>query len=265
MTVEEKLTPLLQALLAGAQEVLGEELVGLYLLGSLAIGGFKEGRSDVDFAAACERPLTEETIARLAAMHARITAGGLPFAEHMEGSYIHLSALRRYDPADTHYPALRCDGSFAVDHHGPEWIIQRHVLREHGRVLYGPDPRTLIDPIPPEALRGAAAGTLREWWAPMLDDPKLLRSVEYQAYAALTMCRGLYTIHTGGVASKPAAAAWALQTLDARWAGLIERALAYPDGPQPDRLAETLEFIRFTVQQAAAPGKFPARGDGTSV
>lgn len=87
MTVEEKLTPLLQALLAGAQEVLGEELVGLYLLGSLAIGGFKEGRSDVDFAAACERPLTEETIARLAAMHARITAGGLPFAEHMEGSY----------------------------------------------------------------------------------------------------------------------------------------------------------------------------------
>jgi predicted nucleotidyltransferase len=39
----------LQLLLAEVQAVLREQLVGLYVHGSLASGGFQPGRSDIDF------------------------------------------------------------------------------------------------------------------------------------------------------------------------------------------------------------------------
>ena len=58
----------------------------------------------------------------------------------------------------------------------------------------------------------------------MLDAPAPLHIRGYQSYVVLTLCRMLYTLYTGSVATKPVAARWALATLDARWAPLIERA-----------------------------------------
>jgi hypothetical protein len=45
------------------------------------------------------------------------------------------------------------------------------MLREHGVVLAGPPPRTLIDPVPPSELREAVLGILREWWMRSRDAP----------------------------------------------------------------------------------------------
>lgn len=218
----------LRLLLAGVREVLGPRLVGLYLSGSLASGGFEPLRSDVDFVAVTDDALPDEMLPALKAMHARVTASGLPWAAKLEGVYIPQRALRRYDPAQAWHPALRVDGSFDVDGLGSDWIIQLYTLREQGIALAGPGPQTLIDPVLPDDLRQAALATLREWWAPMLGDHARLRSREYQAYAALTMCRALYTLQFGAVGSKALAARWAQETLGGRWEALIEMALAWP-------------------------------------
>jgi hypothetical protein len=61
------------------------------------------------------------------------------------------------------------------------------------------------------------------------------------------MCRILYTLEYGTVASKPAAARWARGTLGERWVALIERAVNWQPGDSMDRLNETLEFIRYTL------------------
>jgi hypothetical protein len=89
---------------------------------------------------------------------------------------------------------------------------------------------------------------LHEWWAPQLTDHGRLQSREYQAYAALTMCRALYMYQFGAVVSKPAAARWAQGALDERWSPLIQRALAWPEEPQPDQLVDTLAFIRCSLE-----------------
>ncbi|NOZ29825.1 MAG: DUF4111 domain-containing protein [Chloroflexi bacterium] len=240
----------LRALLAGVREVLGERFVGLYVHGSLAIGDFDPLRSDVDFVVVTDGELPDEMLPALEAMHARLAASGMRWAKKLEGSYIPRDALRRYDPARARHPALRVDGSFGVDGHGSDWVIQRHILRERGIVVAGPSPRDLIDPVRPDELRRAALGILHEWWAPMLRDPTLLRSREYQAYAVLTMCRSLYTLQHGDVAPKSVAARWAQRTLDGRWKTLIERALAWPRGPQPDAMRETLAFIHHTLERS---------------
>jgi hypothetical protein len=88
-----------------------------------------------------------------------------------------------------------------------------------------------------------------------------LRQRENQAFVVLTLCRLLYTLESGAVASKPGAARWAQQAVGQRWAGLIERALAgQQDSTEiPDSDAdETVALIQHTVDrfrqwEASAP------------
>ena len=244
-----EINALLQAVLAGAQEVLDERFVGMVLHGSLASGGFDALRSDIDFLIITRDELPVEVIAGLRDMHAGITASGMPWADHIEGSYIPMEALRRYDPARSAHPALRSDGSFEVDGHGPDWIIQRHIIREKGMVLAGPPVRDLIDPVSANELRRAQLGILRDWWTPPFASPERFDTAEYQAYAVLTMCRALYLLEYGEVTTKADAAAWAQRKLGEPWAGLIGWAAAWRRGLQTQRLEETLAFIDFTLER----------------
>lgn len=241
---------LLERLCLDLPQTLDGQLVGLYVHGSLANGGFAPGRSDVDLLAATQSELTGSDCDRLIAMHRNHREAGLPLAAHLEVSYIPVDALRRHNPANAVHPALRVDGSFDRDGHGSDWIIQRWLVRERGVTLLGPPPQQLIDPVSPDELRQASAGILREWWLPMLTDTARLQDAEYQAYAVLTMCRSLYTLEQGAVAPKPQAAAHAQNTLDPRWAGLIETALAWREGQPFDRLEEVLDLLRLTLTRA---------------
>ncbi len=240
---------LLQALLPKVQDVLGTCFTGMILHGSLANGDFNPRSSDIDLLVITTDELPAEMLPALRTMHAAFTASGMPWADELEVSYIPRRALRRFDPANCNHPALRIDGSFDVDRHGAEWIIQRHIIREKGIVLAGPAPHTLIDPVPPADLRQAQVELLQAWWMPQLSDPTLLRSSEYQAYAVLTMCRALYTLHHGAVCTKPGAAQWARQTLGEPWAALIQQAAGWQRGMEMDELPQVLDFIRYTLAQ----------------
>ena len=239
----------LNAVLSGAREVLGEHFTGLIVHGSLASGDFDPARSDVDVLIVTADALPDELLPRLAALHTRL-AREYKWASHMEVSYIPRQALRRHAPPDVYHPALRIDGTFAVDGHGSEWVIQRWVIREKGIVMAGPDPRDLIDPVSPDDLRQAQLELLHAWWAPQLEDPFRIRDSEYQAYAVLTMCRALYTLEHGTIATKPAAARWAQQALGPRWAALIGQAGQWRQGATLDVFDEVLAFIRYTLERS---------------
>jgi hypothetical protein len=109
----------------------------------------------------------------------------------------------------------------------------------------------MIDPVPPEAVRGAVRALLHDFWARQLGGPDWLRPRDYQAFAILTMCRALHTLATGTVVSKPAAAAWATAHLDRRWSPLIARALRWRHDDHPDDMTEMLSFVRWAVERAA--------------
>jgi hypothetical protein len=193
-----------------------------------------------------ECALPSALIPTLAALHTRIIDSGLSWATKLEGTYFPQQVLRRYAPSDALYPSVN-EARFYMGGHGSDWVIQSHILREQGIVLAGPAPRSLIDPVAPDDLRRAMRELLRGWWAPMLHDSVRLRSNEYQAYAILTMCRALYTLETGAIASKPVAARWAQAALGERRSAPIERALAWRPGMPLDMLDETLDFIQYTL------------------
>ncbi len=254
----ENLTPspdadaLVAAVLDGARAILGDRFIGMYLDGSLATGGFDEA-SDIDFIAVVDSALTDEDFASLQAMHDRIAAIDVPLAIQLEGFYVPLTALTG-QPAGARCPNLeRGQGErlkwVELD---AGWTIHRHVLYEYGIRVVGPDPRTLGKPVAAAELR-QAAGEFAEWLAGFLDRPEQIASRGYQSYIVLTLCRILYTLAHGTVASKVTAMHWALETLGTRWAPLIEDAWEgrqSADGPpSTDAVKETLSLIRFALQQ----------------
>ena len=245
---------LLHLLLTEVRTILGDELVGFYLYGSLSGGDFDPGSSDIDFLVVTVGELPEATLAALERMHTRIAASGLEWAARLEGSYIPRDALRRYDPANARHPSIGVDWSFGVHWHRSDWIFQRHTIREMGVSLWGPPPRALIDPLTPQELRAAVSDNLRGYWLQQLDRPDWLRRRDYQAFAILTMCRSLYTFERGEIASKPVAAAWAREALGPPWAQLIERALIWRHDKRPDDMAAMLGFVRYMVERCQ-PGE----------
>ena len=246
----------LAKLLSGLQSTLGEQFVGLYLYGSLATGDFDPLRSDVDFLVVTRSKLPAKMLFALDDMHARITASGLPFSRRLEGVYIPLALLPRYERSNAVHPCLCCGGAFYPEaRQDSDWIIQRHVLREQGVIVAGPPIHPFIDPVQPNDLRSAVRGFVQDWWAPMLANSARLRDREYQAYAVLTFCRVLYTLHTGEIASKPVSARWAAQTLGPDWSGLIVRALEWPVEPQPDAFDQTVALLRYVIKQLSISEK----------
>ena len=116
---------MLRLLLAEAQKTLGQDFAGMYLYGSLSSGDFNPRSSDIDFLIVTARELPQERVQALKEMHARIAASGLEWAKELEGSYIPLADLRRYDPAHAMHPSIGVDWDFGVNSHGSDWIIQR--------------------------------------------------------------------------------------------------------------------------------------------
>ena len=242
----------------GLGDALGDQLVGLYLTGSLALGGFHPPSSDIDVLVATAGVLDEPVAGRLAALHATLRAAG-EWAARLEVVYLPVATLRRYDLSDQcSYPIAASGRDLAHHRQSLTWVLDRWVAREHGLVVAGPRPRSLIDPIRPQALRAAVRGLLLSFWAIQLDGPApaWLRPRSNQAFAVLSICRALYCLEHGKVVSKPVAAAWASRRLGPPWPELVATALGWRADKRPDNdgLGATLALVADAVTRAQTAG-----------
>ena len=245
---------ILAALVPGVQAALADNLVGVYLRGSLATGDFID-TSDVDFLVATERPVSEAESSALIALHERLAALPNKYANRLEGAYIDRASLRRFEPG-RRFLTVECETPLRWKEHETSWLIERCGLRESGVALLGPDPRSLIDTISAEELRDAARRRLREWatWAVEPEDPEWLAPRSHQAYVVETMCRALYTLAFGELISKRKAAEWAISALPEPWRTLVEGAVARrtDDSSDPDTIVDVLAFVQWCAAEGEA-------------
>jgi predicted nucleotidyltransferase len=249
------------------RRILGDDFVGAYLQGSFAVGDADE-HSDVDFIVATRGDVTDAEREALQAMHQRIYARETPWAQHLEGSYVPVGVLRAVSSERRSLVYLDNGATtLELDPHCDTAVV-RWSLREHGVVLAGPDPRELVDPVPPELLRAEAHDALAEYlaWARESQErfeaacggaPAMSRWK--QPYLVLTFCRILHTLAEGHVGSKRVAGEWALRALDSEWSPLIRQAL--DDRPEPwkrvhqparrEVIDRTLEFAAYASRKAA--------------
>ena len=72
--------------------LLGENLVAVYVMGSLFMGDFAEASSDVDFLVVTVHTPTQEGVEQLARLHTRLSDIS-PWGARLEGAYAAESAL----------------------------------------------------------------------------------------------------------------------------------------------------------------------------
>ena len=242
---------ILHEVYTGARAILGDSFVGMYLYGSLTTATFDPDSSDIDFLVVTTEEIRGDKLDALIQMHARIASSDSKWAIQLEGSYIPQDVLRRYDSRYTQHPHIdRGAGILAVLQHDTDWVVQRHVLREHGITIAGPPIQTLIDPISPDDLHHALRLMLDVWWKPMLNNPEPLQHAGYRSYAIMTMCRVLYTFEHGTVVPKGVATDWAQEYLGERWSPLIDLANRNRNGTPLVTVEAALNFIRYTVAHA---------------
>ena len=253
-----ELNSVLEDLVTSASAALGGAFVGAYLQGSFAVGDF-DRYSDVDFVIVVAHELSDGQVEALQAIHRRLYALSSAWAQHLEGSYFPVATLRKNDQCSTPLWYLDHGSQTLVRSTHCNTLVVRWVVREHGLVLAGPSPATLLDPVPVDALRQEIRATMREWGQQILDDPDRYRNRFYQGFIVLNYCRMMHDLVEGRPGSKRAGAAWAQTTLDPSWSALIDRAwggrpnpaVAVREPADPTDFESTLQFVKAVIRESA--------------
>jgi predicted nucleotidyltransferase len=259
--VYPELPMVLEQLIMGVKEILGNNLIGVYLIGSLATGDF-DLDSDIDFLVIINDELSDETVQELQNMHREIYTHDCYPAHHLEGSYMSLKILNDAESVNKTTLWYLDNGSTTFERsiHDNRWHV-RWMLRENGVALFGPDPKTLVPPVPIDKMRieiGDIMHVLEKGFMEELDQPLSFYNTRFgQSFSVLTICRMLHSIETGTIQSKLAGANWAKQALDPQWRNLIDQAWEERKGVrfcvkirQPaerELLDKTAEFIEYGI------------------
>lgn len=242
---------------------LGENLVGIYLVGSIAIGDF-DLDSDIDFLVIIHTELTEANRIALQNTQKSIFSMENYPAKHLEGSFITISDLNNRNTVGKKPLDYFDNGSTTMEQvtHDNQWHV-RWVLRERGICLVGPQPRALLPEIPVEEMLAEVKTSMLQRME--IFENEITRPLGFcnsrfgQSFFVLTYCRMLHSLKTGMVQSKKAGAAWAKQFVESKWIALIDQAWEERVGvrygvkigqrAETGLLNETLDFIKYAISQ----------------
>ncbi|WP_155392060.1 aminoglycoside adenylyltransferase domain-containing protein [Catellatospora paridis] len=198
MTLPDPETAYLHAVTDRLRELLGRRLTGVYPTGSVALDGYRPGRSDLDLIAVGERVTAADVTAVAAALdHEALPcpAAGLEFVLYdraqlaglttQDGFTLNLNTGRELTPLAEFGPQGRPGFWYPID---------RDITAQQDRALTGPPFTTLATRLPYPLLRPVVAASVAANDGPDLSDD-----------AVLNVCRALYWRTTRRWVSKPEA------------------------------------------------------------
>ncbi|MDP1859688.1 MAG: DUF4111 domain-containing protein [Gemmatimonadaceae bacterium] len=246
------LDPYAASLAAGylntADRYFGDRLVGFYLVGSAALGGFRRGQSDLDFVAVLDESRVGD-VALIRKVHRRAWVRALGRAVvnrdldagACNGTYIASAELTK--PVTDVVPIasqvahqVHTGGGFDVN------PVQWKTFAECGITLRGPRPSELHLQPQPELLRQWVLDNLNSYWTWSSKRCATGRSPNSRfhsprwvtAWGVTGPARMHATVATGAVISKQAACEYALERFDPTWYPIVNEALAYLRGEPAD-------------------------------
>ena len=175
------------------------------LHGSLACGAYLPGTSDVDLLLITQRGLTDEEISRLRAVIGSLDPTTLALDFRVVTAAVASTpsrplALEFYFGRHPGEP-IETDGHVADE---PDLAVELWVARNDGRSLRGPEPRSVVGPVPKSWIDEYGRQIIERWLTLTDDD-------ENATLMVLTTCRIWYFAARGRMASKPEAGQWALE------------------------------------------------------
>jgi predicted nucleotidyltransferase len=171
MRVQLRVERYLRALVDAARAVLGEELIGVYVGGSVALDAFQPGRSDIDIAMVCRSELSapgkDQLMQRLRHEVLECPARGLELVVYR----------REVAVSGTAEPGFEVELNTGVDMFRVTWRpedrpvadglfwygLDRSLLHESGLTLTGPPAWDMFADLAPADLHDLLVTSLR-WW-----------------------------------------------------------------------------------------------------
>jgi len=243
--IPTKLSTLLHDLGMQLPVILGRNLVGVYLYGSVTHDCFNPKRSDVDCLVVTRRGLSEARFRRLGCWLAQMEKSN-PWTSRLQVSFLLKDQVLTMNSTACHYQfGLLKRGSSAGNP-----IIWLDYQRS-GKILFGSPPETFLPDITQEIFSAALDRELGYLKEEISEKPSSeWRNVPmYRAYGVLTVCRILYSSEKRSIASKKTAAKWVIKKWPQRWTKIVNQGLAYNEfGRESDiPLKDIEQFITFAA------------------
>lgn len=228
--------------------LLGDNIVGIYLFGSLSYDDFNPDRSDIDLSIVVKIPLTPDEGEQIKNLHLELERKHPSWKERVESSYTPITLFDNTLPPKQPRPYYGAGTFYFEAPYGNEWLINNYLLYHKSITLYGKNFREIVKPIDIRDVKKASVNDLFKEWEPKINDKEWLNNSHYQSYLVLNLCRILYTVLQNSVGSKTASASWVKNEYP-QWQDLIEEADRWHYGVEVKRQDEAIEFIKFTIEK----------------
>lgn len=224
MEVPKDLVDLLQAMASDLPAILRENLLGIYLWGSLTYGAFDETCSDVDCIVVTRRDLDDHEFSKVDEWFEN---------KKRENRWVSRIDMRFVINGEFFDKSSRCCGYYhymgRLIRHGSDgnpiiWIN----IAQSGITLWGREAKVIAPYVSSERLNDALLlelNYLKEDLTSNAGD-RSDKVFIHNAYAVLTACRILYSAHHGSLASKDEAHHWAMETVPPAWRTVIQASRA---------------------------------------
>jgi hypothetical protein len=204
--VDDPVRAYLEELTRRLLDVMGERLLSVAAVGSVALGAYERGRSDIDVMVVIDQPLTVadwDAVVDLCS-HEALPVPGRKL-ELVAYTRAQVAAPRRSQRWELNFNSGPGVLHAGFDPYAEPWhwfVLDLAQARHHAVTLHGEDMRSLIGEVPDELVSDAHSATLA-WYA--LHEPG--------PYLLIAGARAWRWKHDGAFVSKAEAWAWALERM----------------------------------------------------
>ncbi|MFK3959244.1 aminoglycoside adenylyltransferase domain-containing protein [Guptibacillus hwajinpoensis] len=256
-TCSSEVADFVMELLIETKKRLGSNYLGLYIHGSLAMGGFNQMTSDIDLLVITKRAVTDETQRKLAQFYLSVSSKPYP----IEISILHKEQLENWEhPSsyDFHFSEFwreryerdlvtnASDYLNAEVHRDPDLAAHITITRDRGICIDGlPIERTFPN-VPREHYLSSILGDFEECIEGVTCNP---------VYSILNAIRVYWYVKDGVISSKKEAGNWGLASLPIELKFTVEKAIhCYADGVRPDgfKSEELMAFTHYITNEVRA-------------
>ncbi|HHT9916356.1 TPA: aminoglycoside adenylyltransferase domain-containing protein [Legionella pneumophila] len=238
---------LLSELLLGLKSILKENLLSVYVYGSFVWGDFDEAISDIDTFVALNQEIAPQEFEALDNLHNELVENFPVWKDRIEVAYASYKMLQHFKTDIGKIAVISPGEPFNIKNAGTDWLINYYLLQNKSIILYGPKPKSIIAPVSNNEFVEHVKKQAIEWQEWVVHTKK---SLGYQYYAVLTLCRAMYVIHHHEQGSKLKAGTW-VTTQFPKWQDLIQRALIKvgPSDANNDCIEETYQEVTAFVNE----------------
>ena len=190
----EEYKEILLSLSRDIQSVLGENLVGVYITGSLVNGTWNPKTSDIDTCIILKNSLSDSEVVSLGERHQEfLVRDGI--GEKLEGEYVTLRSLKEKDFSEM-VGSLK-EGNFSLEHNN---LSQDNLagLNQNSIALIGPEFISLGVTVTEQELKAAVRSMLQE----DREEAKTEQDFNKKLYLLINSLRCIYTLRTGKLPTK---------------------------------------------------------------